>query len=207
MKGVGRMELSRLIAALAAPAAYPIPSGPSRWRSDRLTSLLCLLAGPFAYKVKKPLDLGFLDYGTLERRRHFCEQEVLLDRRLAPPVYLGVVPVTADESGIHVEGPGEIAADRDPGTQPGALRERGSRQGGPRGAGRGRPGRDRVRRPACPWCRGGAEGGASQLPQGRGRHLERPGWQALLDPRLTKLRSWWRRRRQSTPSAWARRWT
>ena len=42
------------------------------------------LAGPLAYKIKKPVNLGFVDYSTLERRRHFCEEEVRLNRRLAP---------------------------------------------------------------------------------------------------------------------------
>ncbi|MCH8333887.1 hypothetical protein IIC65_08135 [Candidatus Sumerlaeota bacterium] len=52
------------------------------------------LAGPYAYKIKKPLDLGFLDFTTLERRRHFCSEEVRLNRRLEPGVYLGTVPVS-----------------------------------------------------------------------------------------------------------------
>ena len=54
------------------------------------------LAGSFAYKIKKPVDLGFIDYSTLERRRHFCEEEVRLNRRLAAEVYLGVVPMTRE---------------------------------------------------------------------------------------------------------------
>ena len=62
------------------------------------------LAGPHAYKIKKPVDLGFLDFSTPERRRHFCEQEVRLNRRLAPSVYLGVVPVTFDGTRVEVEG-------------------------------------------------------------------------------------------------------
>ncbi len=53
-----------------------------------------LLAGGFAYKIKKPVDLGFLDFSTLERRRHFCQEEVRLNRRLEPEIYLEVVPVT-----------------------------------------------------------------------------------------------------------------
>ena len=57
------------------------------------------LAGEFAYKLKKPVDFGFVDYSTLSRRRHFCEREVSLNRRLAPSVYLGVVPVCRDDSG------------------------------------------------------------------------------------------------------------
>lgn len=60
------------------------------------------------YKVKKPVDLGFLDFSTPDKRRQACEDEVRLNRRLAPDVYLGVVPVTRDESGRHgIEGEGE----------------------------------------------------------------------------------------------------
>ncbi|MBI2203458.1 MAG: AAA family ATPase [Candidatus Rokubacteria bacterium] len=52
-----------------------------------------LLAGERVYKIKKPVDLGFLDFTTLEQRRHFCEEEVRLNRRLTTDVYLGVVPI------------------------------------------------------------------------------------------------------------------
>ncbi len=53
-----------------------------------------LLAGDFAYKIKKAVNLGFLDFTTLAKRRHFCEEELRLNRRLAPQIYLEVVPVT-----------------------------------------------------------------------------------------------------------------
>ena len=53
------------------------------------------------WKVKKPVSLGFLDFSTAEKRRTACEEEVRLNRRLAPEVYLGVVPVTLDSSGRH----------------------------------------------------------------------------------------------------------
>lgn len=56
------------------------------------------------FKVKKPVDLGFLDFSTLDRREAACRAEVELNRRLAPDVYRGVVPVTADASGRHVLG-------------------------------------------------------------------------------------------------------
>ena len=52
-----------------------------------------LLAGDFAYKLRKPLALGFLDFSTLERRRHDCEEELRLNRRTAPQLYLDVLPV------------------------------------------------------------------------------------------------------------------
>ena len=53
-----------------------------------------ILLEDFVYKIKKPVNFGFLDYSTLERRRENCEKEVLLNRRLCPWVYVGVVPVS-----------------------------------------------------------------------------------------------------------------
>lgn len=52
-----------------------------------------LLTGPFAYKIKKALNLGFLDYSTLEKRKFQCEEELRLNRRTAPELYLGLVPI------------------------------------------------------------------------------------------------------------------
>jgi hypothetical protein len=52
------------------------------------------LAGEYVYKVKKPVNLGYLDYTTLEKRHFFCQQELELNRRLCPDVYLAVVPIT-----------------------------------------------------------------------------------------------------------------
>ena len=52
-----------------------------------------ILTGPFAYKIKKPVELPFLDYSTLEKRKHYCELELELNRRWAPDIYLDVVPV------------------------------------------------------------------------------------------------------------------
>jgi uncharacterized protein len=60
-----------------------------------------LLTGPYAYKFKKPVDLGFLDFTTLEKRKFYCEEELRLNRRLAPALYLTVVPITGTESSPH----------------------------------------------------------------------------------------------------------
>ena len=65
------------------------------------------LAGDYAYKVKKPIKTGFLDYGTLSKRKHCCDQEVRLNRRYAPDLYLDVVPITERDGEIRVEGTGE----------------------------------------------------------------------------------------------------
>src|SRR5437764_12093867 len=99
------MELLPLIQALAEPAAYPFPVGRVDVRQTHVS--VVFLAGPHAYKVKKPVRLAFLDFSTLDRRRHFCDEEVRLNRRLAPDVYRGVVPITQDGAGLHVEGAGE----------------------------------------------------------------------------------------------------
>ena len=61
------------------------------------------------YKVKRALDLGFLDFRTTESRRKACHDEVRLNRRLAPDVYLGVVPITRADSGEHtIGGEGQV---------------------------------------------------------------------------------------------------
>lgn len=65
-----------------------------------------ILTGDFAYKIKKPVDFGFLDFSTLEKRRRCCEQELQLNRRLAPEIYLDVVAITGtkDKPRISAEG-------------------------------------------------------------------------------------------------------
>lgn len=85
------MELDRLIAELSQPTAYPFPVEVIEVRQTHAS--VVFLAGPFAYKIKKPVNLGFLDFSTLEKRLRDCQAEVRLNRRLAPSVYLGVVPV------------------------------------------------------------------------------------------------------------------
>lgn len=66
-----------------------------------------ILAGPYAYKIKKPVNLGFLDFSTLEQRRADCEREVQLNRRFAPDVYLGIVEIVARDGRYAIGGPGE----------------------------------------------------------------------------------------------------
>lgn len=65
---------------------------------------IVLLAGDRVFKLKKPVDLGFVDYSTVERRRTCCEAEVSLNRRLAPDVYVGVVPVTEQAGRLRLGG-------------------------------------------------------------------------------------------------------
>lgn len=62
-----------------------------------------LLTPRTAYKFKKPLDLGFMDFSTFEKRKHYCEEEIRLNRRLSPDMYRGVVRVVKDDNSYHLE--------------------------------------------------------------------------------------------------------
>ena len=67
-----------------------------------------LLTGEYAYKIKKPVKLSFLDFSTLAARKHFCEEELRLNRRFAPELYLGVVPITGDAQSPTIGGRGPV---------------------------------------------------------------------------------------------------
>ncbi|MEW4491041.1 AAA family ATPase [Thalassoglobus sp. JC818] len=67
-----------------------------------------VLAGNRGWKIKKPVDLGFADFSTLELRKHFCEEELRLNSRLAPEIYRRVVPITGTVDQPEVDGSGEI---------------------------------------------------------------------------------------------------
>jgi uncharacterized protein len=94
-----------LIDALLRPGAYPHQADNLVLRETHLSWVL--LAGPFAYKIKKPVDLGFADFSTPRRRAAACAEEVRLNRRLCPGLYLGVVDIVARGGGYAVGGPGQ----------------------------------------------------------------------------------------------------
>ena len=89
-----------LATGLLNPAAYAHPVE----RVERIDTHIStvLLAGDFAYKIKKPVDLGFLDFSSLAKRHHACLEEVRLNRRTAPRLYLDVVPIIATSAGPRV---------------------------------------------------------------------------------------------------------
>lgn len=99
------MDLAELIAALSDPAAYPHPAETVEVRQTHIS--VVFLAGAYAYKVKKPVEMGFLDFSDLQKRHHFCAEEVRLNRRLAPSVYRDVVPIRRTNGRVVVAGPGE----------------------------------------------------------------------------------------------------
>lgn len=63
-----------------------------------------ILTGKYAYKIKKPVDFGFLDFSTLEKRKHFCEEELRLGQLFAPEIYLAVVPITGTYEHPQING-------------------------------------------------------------------------------------------------------
>jgi aminoglycoside phosphotransferase family enzyme/predicted kinase len=94
-----------LVQALLKPETYP--HHPQTVELVQTQMSFLFLTGDYVYKVKKPVNLGYLDYTTLEKRRFFCQQELELNRRLSPDIYLEVVPITSRQSEIALGGDGE----------------------------------------------------------------------------------------------------
>ncbi len=88
--------------ALLQPDAYPHPVHNIELVETHISWVL--LTGDYAYKIKKPVDFGFLDFSSLEKRKYYCEQEVALNRRFAPELYLDIVPITSPPVRIGGEG-------------------------------------------------------------------------------------------------------
>jgi aminoglycoside phosphotransferase family enzyme/predicted kinase len=94
-----------LIRALLSDSAFPHPVDNIRLLNTHISWVI--LTGPYAYKIKKPLELEFLDYSTLARRKHFCEEELRLNGRWAPELYVDVVAITGSFDAPRVGGEGE----------------------------------------------------------------------------------------------------
>ncbi len=86
------MTHPELVEAMRDPGFYPHPVEAVEFLQTHVSSVF--LTGDYVYKLKKPVDFGFLDFTTVEKRRVCCEKEVALNRRLAPEMYLGARPVT-----------------------------------------------------------------------------------------------------------------
>ncbi len=96
-----------LLAFLRDPASYP--HRPREVAEIHTHASLVFVVPPFVYKIKKPVDFGFLDFSTLGRRLHFCQREVDLNKRLAPGVYLGVESIRHTANGFGFGGAGPVA--------------------------------------------------------------------------------------------------
>lgn len=94
-----------LITALQNPALYPHPVEAFQVIETHISWVV--LTGEYAYKIKKPVNFGFLDFTSLPQRKHFCEQELHLNGRLTDDLYLEVVPITGSAEAPVVGGTGE----------------------------------------------------------------------------------------------------
>jgi len=93
-----------LVERLLDPAVYPHPTAAIRLVETHISWVI--LTGPFAYKIKKPVTLGFVDYGTLDLRRRSCEGEVRVSGRFAPELYVATVPITGTPEQPRMGGDG-----------------------------------------------------------------------------------------------------
>jgi len=99
------MSLPAALSDLLNESAYPHPCSGIDVVETHISWVL--LTGEFVYKIKKPVQFSFVDFSTLDRRRHFCEEELRCNRRFAPSLYLGVVGITRSEGTLVMDGDGE----------------------------------------------------------------------------------------------------
>lgn len=99
------LHADRLIDALHNPSVWP--DHPDKVECVETHISWVLLTRDFAWKIKKPVRFRFLDFSSLTQRKHFCEEELRLNRRTAPELYLGVVPICGDARHPTIGGEGE----------------------------------------------------------------------------------------------------
>jgi hypothetical protein len=100
------MKTDVLIKKLLKPEAYPEKVEKVELLTTQMSAVF--LTGKHAYKVKLPVNFGFLDFTTLKKRKHFCEEEVRLNREVSPKIYLGVVPITEENDRVRIGGSGAV---------------------------------------------------------------------------------------------------
>jgi aminoglycoside phosphotransferase family enzyme/predicted kinase len=100
------LDHAALVDALSQPSFYDPPVDEVRFLQTHISSVF--LTGEIVYKLKKPVNFGFLDFSTVELREKNCRAEVALNRRLAPSVYIDAVPITLDGDRAVLNGDGEV---------------------------------------------------------------------------------------------------
>lgn len=99
-------KLPEYVKHLLVPTSYPHPVGTVELLQTHISFVL--LAGDYVYKWKKPVDFGFVDFSSLAKRKFFCEQELVLNRRLCPEIYLETVRLCRDGQSFRLNGDGEV---------------------------------------------------------------------------------------------------
>jgi aminoglycoside phosphotransferase family enzyme len=98
--------MSSMISDLMHPSAYPETTKKVTLVQTHISTVF--IGDEFVYKIKKPVNFGFLDFSTLEKRNYYCNKEVELNSRFSQDVYLGVYPVTFDGTKHAINGKGEV---------------------------------------------------------------------------------------------------
>lgn len=96
----------KLLKEMLRPDFYPHPAADIQLRQTHISSVI--LAGPYVYKIKKPVDLGFLDFTTLEKRKYYCSQEIKLNNRLSRNVYMELMPITQNDRTYELNASGSV---------------------------------------------------------------------------------------------------
>ena len=99
-------NLPSYIQYLQQESSYPHPVADINLVQTHISFVL--LAGDYVYKWKKPVDFGFLNFSTLEKRKYYCEQELQLNRRLCPDLYEQLVTINKDGDSFCLNGSGEV---------------------------------------------------------------------------------------------------
>lgn len=104
------MDHETFVEELKNPKTFDLPKE-SKLQMIQTHISFVILTDSYAYKIKKPVDFGFLDFSTLDKRKHFCEEELRLNSRLCPELYESVITFTKTDNGNHLEinGKGPVA--------------------------------------------------------------------------------------------------
>jgi hypothetical protein len=94
-----------LLEAMKLPETYDEPADEIRMVQTHISWVF--LAGNYAYKIKKPVDFGFLDFTSLEKRKRLCKRELEINRMFSPDIYLGVLPLNSKKGKIKINGEGD----------------------------------------------------------------------------------------------------
>ncbi len=103
---MNKNSLPPFVQKLLQPEIYPHPAEKVELIQTHISFVT--IAGDSVYKWKKPVDFGFLDFSTLEKRKHFCHRELELNQRLCPELYLEVVTITRNGDQFELNGQGEV---------------------------------------------------------------------------------------------------
>jgi len=96
---------AKIFQAMRKPEFYPHPASKIEQRETHISKVF--MTGDYVYKIKKSVNMEFLDYTTLEKRKFYCRQEILLNRRLSHNIYIDVVAITLEKDRYYLSGPGK----------------------------------------------------------------------------------------------------